>query len=167
MIDDRVFPKERIRRLANMVASRALDDVLNVIDLNERFPDLDLREAILDEVQQIAIRLKQHGETAPRISEQAAARYAKAVTELLADDFDGLKAPTLSRIVTENVARQAEAPMVSFELIVDDLSLANWTLTPDPENTRRVVLACRRYKLRATDTRREDRVNAALRALPL
>ncbi|MBP8538579.1 hypothetical protein [Streptomyces sp. MK37H] len=50
-----------VRRLACMVAGRALDDVLNVADLSERFPDPDLREAVTDEVQKIASRLKSRG----------------------------------------------------------------------------------------------------------
>lgn len=54
-------PRE-IRRLANDVAGRALDDVLNVIDLEERFPDPELREAVTDEVLKIANRLKRNGE---------------------------------------------------------------------------------------------------------
>ena len=63
------YSKEQIRRFANMVAGRALDDVLNVAAeesfLKERFPDDELREAVLDEVARIARRLRKNGEHSP------------------------------------------------------------------------------------------------------
>lgn len=165
MIDERVFPKERIRRLANMVAGRALDDVLNVIDLSERFPDPDLREEVLDEVLQIATWLKQRGERAPRVSEQAAARYAEAVVSALAADFPALKDRTLGRIVPEEVARQAEAPMRSFEVIVT--YTRGWRLVPDSRDRRRVWLVCFLDHPTDADRQRGRRINTALQTIDL
>lgn len=52
---------ETVRKLARMVAGRALNDVMNVADLSERFPDPDLRRAVEIEVIRIADRLIRTG----------------------------------------------------------------------------------------------------------
>ena len=63
------FDRAYVRRLANMVAGRALYDMLNMAEgesfLRERFPNPALHDEVCDEVARIATRLMSRGETAP------------------------------------------------------------------------------------------------------
>lgn len=103
----------------------------------------------------------------PQITEDLAGRYAAAVVRVLADDFRALKDETVRRIVTESVARQAFAPVPSFEVIVDDLSSANWRLTADRDDQRRVRLGCFRMRPHNADDERKRRINTTLCAIEL
>lgn len=100
-----------------------------------------------------------------RVNEETAARYAQKVYRVLVDA--GVVKEGLKRIILEEVGRQAEAPMSSFQLIVDDMSMANWRLLPDLNDARRVQVGCFRLKPSAADDAREDSINAALRAIEL
>jgi hypothetical protein len=60
------YSDAQIRRFANMAAGRALHDVLNMAEFEERFPDPELREAVIDEMTRIATRLVNRGEHPPR-----------------------------------------------------------------------------------------------------
>lgn len=99
------------------------------------------------------------------ITEQAAQRYAAAVIGVLVDA--SLIKRELKPFVLEQVARQAEAPMASFELVVSDLPSANWRLMPNLDDRQRVCIGC--FKLHPTrrDDALEDSVNRALGNIPL
>ena len=101
------------------------------------------------------------------LAEDLASRYAAAVHRVVADEFPRLDTETLRRIVVENVARQAEAPMRSFELIVDEPVVANWKLVPDHtgDNRWRVQILCCKQRPSHANAAREQRINAALRAI--
>ena len=97
--------------------------------------------------------------------ESLAATYAAAVVDVLADEFPALTDNSLGRIVPEDIARQAEAPMRSFELIVT--YTREWRLVPDRSGAARwrVQVACFSDEPTAADLQREERLNAALRAI--
>lgn len=102
------------------------------------------------------------------ITETVAARYAAAVHAVLIEKFPGLAAPALRRIVLEQVARHAELGNTSFELVVDEVQVANWRLYPDHAGERwRVELCCCKPRPSATNVRREERINEKLRAIRL
>ena len=98
-----------------------------------------------------------------------AGRYAAAVHQALIAEFPGLKKRTLELILLENVARQAEAPMASFQFIVDEVSSANWRLTPEHPGGApwRVQIGCWKLHPAPADSERENRLNAALRAIEI
>lgn len=102
-----------------------------------------------------------------QVSPQAAQRYAAAVVRVLAGDFRDLTDQHIRQIVAENVARQAEAPLASFEVIVDNPISANWRLKADGQDQRRVRLACYRMNPAADDRERERRINTALQTIEL
>ncbi|MEU0102417.1 hypothetical protein [Streptomyces sp. NPDC006267] len=52
---------DEVRRLARMVAGRELDAAMNVAELDERFPDPKVRDAVIAEVMRIAARLIRTG----------------------------------------------------------------------------------------------------------
>ncbi|MCW2901766.1 MAG: hypothetical protein JWO67_4031 [Streptosporangiaceae bacterium] len=97
----------------------------------------------------------------------AAERYAAAVVGALVDDFPALKDRTLGRIAPEEIARQAEAPMRSFELIVT--YTRKWRLHPAPscEGRGRVKLICHKDNVTKADIRFAQRLNTALQAIEL
>jgi hypothetical protein len=99
--------------------------------------------------------------------ESLAAAYAEAVYRVLVADFPNLETPSLALLVREQVARQTEAPSPAFEVILDDPSVANWRLVPDPTGgTRwRVQVACCKPHPSRVDARREQRLNVVLRAI--
>lgn len=97
-----------------------------------------------------------------------AEQYASAVYRVLVDDFPNLNTRTLYLLIREQVGRQAEAPSRAFEVIVDDPMVANWKLVPDatgPDRWR-VQVACCKPRPSHANARREQRINAALRAIP-
>lgn len=98
---------------------------------------------------------------------QAAERYAAAVVQALVDDFPALKDRSLGRLVPEHVARQAEAPMRSFEVIVD--YTREWRLHPAPigGDRWRVCIGCHKDNPTAADAERERRINTALQTIEL
>jgi hypothetical protein len=101
------------------------------------------------------------------LTETLAGRYATAVVDVLAGHFPDLKDRSLGRIVPEEVARQAEAPMRSFELIVT--YTREWRLHPVGAGLEpwRVELACHKNRPTGEDVRFSDSVNARLRAITL
>lgn len=100
------------------------------------------------------------------LTEPAAARYAAAVHDVLVEEFPNLAAPEMKQIVLEMVGRHAEVPKGHFELVVDQVALANWRLYPDHSGERwRVELCCCKHRPSATDERRSERVNERLRAI--
>lgn len=103
----------------------------------------------------------------PTITEQAAQRYAAAVVAVLASDFPDLQDPGLGRTVRSQLARQVEAPMRSFELIVT--YTREWRLHPAAvgDDRWRVKLVCHKNKVTGADLAFGQRVNAALRAIEL
>jgi hypothetical protein len=101
----------------------------------------------------------------PTITEQVAQRYAAAVIDILAPDFPAVKDNSLGRILPEEIARQAEAPMRSFELIVT--YTREWRLIPADGDRRRVQLACFKARASYEESARSRRMNAALRAIDL
>ena len=102
----------------------------------------------------------------PTITEQAAQRYAAAVIDILAGDFPAVKDNSLGRILPEEIARQAEAPMRSFELIVT--YTRQWRLHPASigEGRWRVKLICHKNKVTEADLEFGQRINTALAAIP-
>jgi len=105
----------------------------------------------------------------PTITEQAAQRYAAAVHRILVEEFPRLADRTLELIVLEQVGRNAELQWRGFELIVDEPTTASWKLVPDHlgEDRWRVQLACCKPRPSRANAAREQRVNAALRAIKL
>jgi hypothetical protein len=103
----------------------------------------------------------------PTITEKAAQRYAAAVIEVLAGDFPALKDNALGRIIPRELAQQAEAPSHMFELIVT--YTREWRLVPDQtgRDRWRVQVRCHIDRPTAADGKREQRINAALRAIEL
>lgn len=96
---------------------------------------------------------------------QVAARYAAAVVKVLASDFPAVTDHSLGRLALEHIARQAEAPMRSFEVIVT--YTREWRLVPERtgRDRWRVQIACHMDAPTAADGERERRINATLRAL--
>lgn len=104
-----------------------------------------------------------------QITENLAEHYAAAVHRILAEEFPHVGGKTLARLIVENVARQAEMPLRSFELIVDEPTLANWRLVPEqtgPDRWRVQVICCKPRPSHA-NAAREQRINTALRAIEL
>jgi hypothetical protein len=101
-----------------------------------------------------------------QITEEIAGRYAAAVHGVLADEFPGLKKRTMELAVLEQVGRQAEAPSPAFQLVVDEVSSANWRLVPHARYLSRVQLMCFTARPSDADDARERRLNVALRAIP-
>lgn len=101
------------------------------------------------------------------LTESLAEQYAADVYRALVDDFPNLNTRTLYLLIREQVGRQAEAPSLAFEVIVDDPMVANWRLVPDvtgPDRWR-VQVACCKPRPSHANTRREQRINAALRSI--
>lgn len=94
--------------------------------------------------------------------------YAEAVVLTLSSDFGELAThPHTANSVEEAIARHVRQPDRSFSVVVDNPSIANWVLSPDLEDIRRLVLVCRRFNLTDMDNARQDRINARLQVLPL
>lgn len=96
---------------------------------------------------------------------EAARQYADAVIETLAGDFPDLRDPVIADIVRGHIYRHASDPGGFLEVIVDDPISARWRLTGYRNEPGRVRLACWRQNLTEDDTEREQRLNAALRAI--
>ena len=104
------------------------------------------------------------------LAQDEALRYAQRVHQELLEDFPHLLERTLTLLVWEHVARQAELASPFFELIVDkEPTTARWRLKPDHEGPDRwrVRMACYRERPSHAQIRREDRLNQALRAITL
>lgn len=99
------------------------------------------------------------------LNESLAEQYATATTAVLADEFPALRDNSLGRIVPEEIARQAESPMRSFEVIVT--YTREWRLIPDGPGGRgwRVRLACFLDDPTPAEANRAQRINEALRAI--
>lgn len=99
------------------------------------------------------------------LTKALAKQYATAVTAVLAGEFPALRDSSLGRIVPEEIARQAEAPMRWFELIVT--YTREWRLVPDRtgDDRWRVQIGCFTDARTSADGEREQRINAALRAI--
>ena len=100
--------------------------------------------------------------------EALAARYAQAVYQVLVDEFPNLQAKTLELLIRGQVSWQAESPSPTFEIILDDLSVANWRLVPEMTGAGRwrVQVACCKPRPSHDNAQREQQINAALRAIP-
>ena len=94
-----------------------------------------------------------------------AASYAKAVTGVLSEYFEGLADPVTAGIIEGSIERQACNPRDSFELVVDSPASANWRLKARSEDRRRVYLTCYRRVEREPDAQLVHTVNEALSAL--
>lgn len=96
---------------------------------------------------------------------QVAERYAANVVKVLAGDFPAVTDDSLGRLVPKHIARQAKAPMWSFEVIVT--YTREWRLVPERtgRDRWRVQIACYMDDPTVADGERERRINTALRAL--
>jgi hypothetical protein len=99
------------------------------------------------------------------ITEQAAQRYAAAVIDVLSCGFPAVKDNSLGRILPVEIARQAEAPLRSFELIVT--YTREWRLIPADGDHQRVQLACFKARASHEESILSRRINSALRAIDL
>lgn len=102
------------------------------------------------------------------LTESLAAHYAQSVIDVLAAEFSALDETQfggLGRLVQQDVAEQAAAPARSFEVIVT--YTRGWRLVPDRsgEARWRVQVACFLDEPTSADADREQRLNAALRAI--
>lgn len=103
------------------------------------------------------------------LTENLAGQYAAAVHRVLVAEFPRLADRTLELIVLEQVGRNAELPSNSFELVVDNPTVANWRLVPDhagPDRWRVQLAWWPQKRVSHAIAARERRVNEALRAIP-
>ena len=98
------------------------------------------------------------------LTPEAVRQYANAVIDLLAGDFPDLRDPVTADIVRGHIYAHAETPG-RMEVIVDNPVNARWRLTGDRDNPGRVRLGCWHVDPSEAVREREQRLNAALRAI--
>jgi len=96
-----------------------------------------------------------------------AQRYAHDVIDVLRDDFPALREDYFAREAVRDIASHAYCPAPSFEMIVT--YTREWRLMREQTGTDRwrVQIICRRDNPTAEDAEREQRINAALRAIDI
>lgn len=106
-----------------------------------------------------------------RVKRARAARYGKAVADVMAAEFDAAADPTAHDLICRAVIEFASEPpvfsqrgtTVQFEVIVDHVMTANWRLKPDMDEPGRVRLADYRFSsIGGPISERESRVNGIL-----
>jgi hypothetical protein len=97
---------------------------------------------------------------------EAVRQYADAVIETLASDFPDLRDPVVADIVREHIYTHA-ATGRGLEVIVDNPVSARWRLVDNHADPGRVTIGCWRVKPSPGDREREQRLQAALRAITI
>jgi hypothetical protein len=94
------------------------------------------------------------------------ADYPDAVVAILAESFSRLAEPCTAQAAADAIRRHLRRPDEAFEFVMDDPDEANWRIHIDRRDPGRVRVSCFRYMLTAFDRYQEERLNAALAALP-